>query len=434
MALLALGQGLTFFADEWAVIEGRSLDIGSFLRPFNEHWLGTTIVVYRLMFGIFGLGSYVPYLILLIALHLVVAGEVFVLVRRAAGPILGLAAGLILLVFGSGFEDLFWAMQIGFVGAAALGFGAMLALDGGPSPRRAVLATILLVVAVTTSGLGLVMVAAVGLELLADRRRRRYLVVAVVPAVIYVAWYLALGRAGVATARDPFTLQALSQVPAFVVEGAGAAAGAITGLGPYIGIGLMVAVVAIAGWGLVRGEGLPARVVGCLGGIVVLYVLTGLVRAQLVDDAALYTRYTYLAGALLMVAIGALIGPRIVGLALTPRVRLVAVATGGTVLVLAVAWNLQLLVAGRGLFLERAERTRALVGVALDRLPPAVDPDRTLILVPSPRSLDRLVAAYGTPLLDPLAVGGVPQVSDAARADALRRALEGKGPVGALPQ
>lgn len=434
MALLALGQGLTFFADEWAVIEGRSLDIGSFLRPFNEHWLGTTIVVYRLMFGIFGLGSYVPYLILLIALHLVVAGEVFVLVRRAAGPILGLAAGLILLVFGSGFEDLFWAMQIGFVGAAALGFGAMLALDGGPSPRRAVLATILLVVAVTTSGLGLVMVAAVGLELLADRRRRRYLVVAVVPAVIYVAWYLALGRAGVATARDPFTLQALSQVPAFVVEGAGAAAGAITGLGPFIGIGLMVAVVAIAGWGLVRGEGLPARVVGCLGGIVVLYVLTGLVRAQLVDDAALYTRYTYLAGALLMVAIGALIGPRIVGLALTPRVRLVAVATGGTVLVLAVAWNLQLLVAGRGLFLERAERTRALVGVALDRLPPAVDPDRTLILVPSPRSLDRLVAAYGTPLLDPLAVGGVPQVSDAARADALRRALEGKGPVGALPQ
>ncbi len=192
------------------------------------------------------------------------------------------------------------------------------------------------------------MVAAVGLELLADRRRRRYLVVAVVPSIIYVAWYLALGRAGVATARDPFTLQALSQVPAFVVEGAGAAAGAITGLGPFIGIGLMVAIVAISGWGLVRGEGLPARVVGCLGGIVVLYVLTGLVRAQLVDDAALYTRYTYLAGALLMVATGALIGPRVVGLTLTPRVRLVAVATGGTVLVLAVAWNLQLLVAGRG--------------------------------------------------------------------------------------
>ncbi len=62
VVLLALGQGLTFFADEWAVIEGRSLDVGSFLRPFNEHWLGTTIVVYRLMFGIFGLGSYVPYL------------------------------------------------------------------------------------------------------------------------------------------------------------------------------------------------------------------------------------------------------------------------------------------------------------------------------------------------------------------------------------
>ncbi|HSS35619.1 MAG TPA: hypothetical protein VLR93_05040, partial [Patescibacteria group bacterium] len=88
------------------MIEGRSLDVGSFLRPFNEHWLGTTIVVYRLMFGVFGLGSYVPYLVLLIALHLVVAGLVFVLVRRAAGPVLGLAAGIVMLLLGSGFEDL----------------------------------------------------------------------------------------------------------------------------------------------------------------------------------------------------------------------------------------------------------------------------------------------------------------------------------------
>ena len=416
------------------MIEGRSLDVGSFLRPFNEHWLGTTIVVYRLMFGVFGLGSYVPYLVLLIALHLVVAGLVFVLVRRAAGPVLGLAAGIVMLLLGSGFEDLFWAMQIGFVGAAALGFGAMLALDGEPGRGRVAIATVLLVVAVTTSGLGLVMVAALGLELLADRRRRRLVWVAVVPSVIYVAWYVALGRAGVATARDPFTLQALSQVPAFVVEGAGAAAGAITGLGPQIGIGLMVAVVALAGLGLVRGHGVPARTVGGLGGIVVLYVLTGLVRAQLVDDAALYTRYTYLAAPLLMVALAALVGPALGELRLSPRNRLTIVAAGGSLLILAVAWNLQLLVAGRALFLERAERTRALVSVALDGTPPQVDRDRTLILIPSPRSLEDIVAAHGSPLRDPLVVGGPPGVSDAAMADAMRRALEGKGPIGALPQ
>jgi hypothetical protein len=40
-AVLAwLGRGLTFFADEWAVIEDRPIGIETFFRPFNEHWLG----------------------------------------------------------------------------------------------------------------------------------------------------------------------------------------------------------------------------------------------------------------------------------------------------------------------------------------------------------------------------------------------------------
>lgn len=434
VALLALGQGLTFFADEWAVIEGRGLDLDSFLQPFNEHWLGTTILVYRLMLSVFGLGSYVPFLALLIALHILVASEVFVLVRRSAGPLAGLAAGVVVLLFGSGFENLFWAMQIGFVGAAALGFGAMLLLEATPSRARAIAATGLLTVAVTTSGMGLVFVAAVGLEILVDRTRRRLMFAAVVPAAIYVAWYLALGRTGLATARNPFTFEALSQVPAFVIQGAGAAAGAITGLGPVMGLGLLVVLIGVAVARVVSGRGLSARTVGCLGGIVVLYVLTGLVRAQLVVGAALYTRYTYLAGPLLMVALGALVGPRLIAFRGSARFRPILVAGAGSLLALALVWNIRLLFDGRSLFLERAERTRALVTVGLSGIPPEIERDRSLILVPSPASLQRLVATHGSPLEDPLVIGGVPRISETAMADALRRALARKGPVGDLPQ
>ncbi len=434
VTLLALGQGLTFFADEWAVIEGRALDLDSFVRPFNEHWLGTTILVYRLMQSVFGLGTYVPYLALLIGLHIVVASEVFVLVRRSAGPLAGLAAGLLILFFGSGFENLFWAMQIGFVGAAALGFGAMLLLDGTPGRSRAIGSMVLLMVAVTTSGMGLVFVAAVGVELLVDRSRRRLVYAAVAPATLYLVWYLALGRSGVATARDPFTLEALSQVPAFVVQGLGAAGGAISGLGPVLGLALPILVVALAIGRLATGRGLTARTVGCLGGIVVLYVLTGLVRAQLVTDAALYTRYTYLAGPLLLVALGALVGPDLVAFRPAPRLRTIVVAGAGSILALALIWNVRLVIEGRILFLERAERTRALVTVGLSDLPPEVERDRTLILVPSPASLERLIAAHGSPLRDSLVMSGVPPISDAAMADALRRALERKGPIGPLPQ
>jgi hypothetical protein len=433
LALLALGQGMTFFADEWATIEGRGLDLVSFLRPFNEHWLGTTILAYRLLFDAVGLHSYVPYLALLIALHLLVATEVFVLVRRAAGPVPALAAGIIALVFGSGFENLYWAMQIGFIGAIALGFGAMLALDGSPSGRRLALATCLLTVSVTTSGLGLVMVAAVGLELVANPRQRRFIAVAAVPAATYLAWFLALGRSGVATTRDPFTLGALAQVPGFVAEGAGAAAGSITGLGPSIGLLVAASVVALAGWRLVREREIAARAVGCLGGIVVLYVLTGLVRAQLSADAALYTRYTYLAGMLLLVALGTLVGPSLRPWPTASRPGLVATAGLAAVLALALTWNVRLLLDGRDLFLARADRTRALVTVALEPLPAAVRPERTLILVPSPASLRRIIDAAGSPLTDALVIGGVPPVSPAALADAQRRLAEGAGPIGPLP-
>ena len=434
LVLLALGQGLTFFADEWAVIEGRSLDLGSFIRPFNEHWLGSTILVYRSLFGLVGLGSYVPYQVVLIALHLLVASEVFVLVRRSAGPVAALAAGVVMLFFGSGFENLYWAMQIGFVGAAALGFGALLAIDGSPSRRRAIVAAVLLTTAVTTSGLGLVMVAAAGLELLLDRERRRLLWVALIPSAIYLAWYLAIGRSGVATARDPFTVEAVAQVPAFLIQGAGSAAGAITGVGPYIGIWLMAGLVGLLAWRIVRGPGVPARTLGCLGGLAVLYLLTGLVRAQLVDDAALYTRYTYLAGPLLMVGLAAFAGPVLAGRSFEPRPRLLLVSGAACLFALALVWNVQLLVAGRAIFVDRAELTRALVTVGLGPSPPEIERDRTLILVPSPASLQRLVAAHGSPLTDPLVIGGVPRISFAALDDALRRALEAKGPLGALPQ
>src|SRR4029078_11528822 len=103
---------------------------------------------------------------------------------------------VIVLLFGSGFEDLFWAMQIGFVGAIALGFGALLLLDGRPSRGRVVAATVLLTLAIMTSGFGLFMLALVGLDLLVDPARRRLVSAAFVPAGIWLGWVLGLGGGG----------------------------------------------------------------------------------------------------------------------------------------------------------------------------------------------------------------------------------------------
>jgi hypothetical protein len=91
LVLVRLGMGLTFFSDEWAIIADRSLTAGDLLRPFNEHWLAVTMIVYRAVLSVFGMGTYVPYLALLAVLHITVALLVYALVRRRTLPLVAVA-------------------------------------------------------------------------------------------------------------------------------------------------------------------------------------------------------------------------------------------------------------------------------------------------------------------------------------------------------
>jgi len=407
-ALLALGRGLTFFADEWAVIAERGTTLDSFLVPFNEHWLGLTIIAYRLLFDLVGFGSYLPYLALLAALHVLVAGEVYVLVRRTSGPLVALGATAIVLFFGSGFENLFWGMQIGFVGAIALGLAALLVLEGEPTRGRVVVGVGLVTAGLMTSGFGLFMLALVTLDLLLDGRRRRLAVAMLIPAGVYATWYLAFGRNGVAAIQDPFTIDALIRTPAFVFEGLAVASGSVLGVGPVAGHLVVLGLVVMAIVQVLRGQPVPARTLACVGAVVAEYAVVGLVRSQLGSDAAGYTRYAYLSGILLIIGLAAWIGvPRLPD---DRRLRLAAVSTAVVVLTLSLTWNTVLLIEGRSLFGERADRTRAAITVALEELPPGLDPDRAKLLDRTVTRLREVLAEHGAPLTDSLASDAVPPV------------------------
>ena len=128
--LLWLGRGMTFFSDEWAFIQTRSLgDPGTWLTPHNEHWTTLPVIVYRLLVETVGLRTYVPYLAVVVALHGVVVTLAFIAIRRSGGPLASVAVAILLLLYGSGFENLYWGFQTGFVGATAAGIAALLALD-----------------------------------------------------------------------------------------------------------------------------------------------------------------------------------------------------------------------------------------------------------------------------------------------------------------
>jgi hypothetical protein len=410
-ALMWLGRGLTFFADEWAVMAERPISLDSFLQPFNEHWLGVMTIVYRLLLEAIGLSTYMPYLALLAVLHMVVVAEVYVLARRAAGPWLGAAIAVVVAFFGSGFENLFWAMQIGFVGAAALGLGAFILFDRQPGRGRVVAGTALSTVAMMTSGFGIFMLVLLGLDLLLDPRRRRLVLALAVPAGVYLAWYLVFGRSGVGTARDPFTLDALLSVPYFIVDGVGTAFGSALGIGPVPGRVAAIALAFVIVIQLVRGRSVPSRTLACFGAILFEYALLGLLRAQLFDGAAEYSRYAYLSGIFALLGLASLVGP--ISLPERGTLRLAMVAGLISIVTLALVWNVWLLRDGRDLFAERAAKTRATIVLATGDLGPGIDPDRAKLLDRTITRLREVLDEFGSPLQDSLAGDAVEPVSPA---------------------
>jgi hypothetical protein len=417
--LLWLGRGMTFFSDEWAFIENRSLgDPATWLPPHNEHWSTLPVIAYRLLVETVGLRTYVPYLAVVIALHGLVVTLAFVAIRRSSGPLAAAAVAILLLCWGSGFENLYWGFQTGFVGATALGIAALLVLDRRDDLGRWGVA-ILLTIGLATAGIELAFCVAVAIEAVSARRLRSMFVPLAVPAGIYAAWFLTLGRSGIRP-TTALSSSALIDVPSSIITGFSNAAGAITGVGPTFGI---VPVIAIAVWALMRlwrDRRLPPRFLGCMAGIVTLYGLIGLTRSHDFAGIVDYTRYTYISGILLLIGVGALVGP--IRIPEVQSRRLLTIVPLGGLLAAALVFNARLLLDGRDLFLARAARTRALVTVAMERpLPPTTDPNRTLILVPSPASLDNLLTRYGSPLSDTL----VPDAVQPIPADVLAAAQKG---------
>jgi hypothetical protein len=401
--LVWMGRGLTFFSDEWAFIEGRSLfDIRTWFAPHNEHWSTIPIVVYRLLMEVVGLRTYLPYLAVLIGLHVLVAAAVFLLLRRWTGSPAALGGGILVLFFGSGFENLFWAFQIAFVAAVAIGLWMVWLLEGPPTAKRAAAVVLLLVLGLATSGLALIFLVVVALTMLLRPPWRRFMPALLVPLLVYLAWYVAIGGTGITVLRNPFSLDQLLQAPWFVAEGVENSIGAVTGLGPlFSGIVFLGLVLGLLE-ALIRGHRVPVPTIALGVGLILQYALIAVTRAGVTFGQSDYTRYTYLGGILALLAIAAMAGS--IPPPAAPARRRAVFLGAALVLEIALVLNVQLLVAGRDFFLVRAQFTRALIAEGLAQTTSdGVDPTRSLVVVPSPDSLRRIESRYGLPLTDSLA-------------------------------
>ena len=309
--LAVAARGQWFFGDEWAFLGRR--DVGrdtwqALLRPHNEHLSALPVAAYRSLLAAVGLHSYWPYLAVVLALHLLLAHLLWRLMLRAgAAPVTATALATLAALLGAGAENLLWAFQMGFVGSLTAGVGAVLLVDHeGGLGLRDVGAVELCLVSLACSGVGVPMVATVTLTVLLRRRGwRRAAAVTALPAVAYLAWYLAFGRDNTgAQLAPPLPPLGLGAVPRFAFDGLAHALGEATGLrggGAVLLVGL--AVLLVRRPSLLQGRSVAA--VACAGGAAGFFLLAGTSRVAFGPEQARVSRYVYV-GALLLLPLAAL--------------------------------------------------------------------------------------------------------------------------------
>jgi len=304
--LLWLDHKHWFIGDEWSTLVDRKLGGGAGVsgiwEPHNEHWSTIPVVVYRALFTVFGVRTYIPYVVVLLLVHLAIVHLLWrLMLRLGVDALLATVLCGAFAVLGAGGDNLSLAWQMQLVAPIATGLGALLlAPEHGGLGRRDLWVSLLLLAGLMCSGVGLTMMAVVGLVALLRRGWKVALGTVALPAVAYAVWYLAYGRD--AGSQNPDSLStAVQKVPEYVWRGLTDAVDGTFGLS---GIGPAV-LAALAVWLVLRARADDSRwdvPLAMAAGAVLFLALTDLRRSGLGIDTAGTSRYVYVVVALLLPA------------------------------------------------------------------------------------------------------------------------------------
>ena len=318
LLLFRLGNHFWFHGDEWYFLVNRDAgDLGDLLRAHNEHPSLLPILVYRLLWRLFGLGSYLPYQIPVVALHLTAATLLRAVMRRCGvNPWIATAAAAIFVLFGPGEENIIWAFQIGFTGSLVFGLAQLLLADHpGRFGRRDWIALGMGCLGLLCSGFTPITAAVVGAVVLVRRGWRPALFQTAPLAALYLAWWLVIGPDQI---MDPYRRATdVGAIIHFVWTGASAT---FVDLGGNRFVGVLFAIVLVIGlvvaWApLPRRERLRQAVIplSLLAGGLVFLLVSGYGRWWIGPNVGNSSRYVHLVAAFslpaLAVAVDALDAP-----------------------------------------------------------------------------------------------------------------------------
>ena len=337
------GRGQTLKGDEWDyAIRLSSQPLGHALvqPPPDKYLMAIPLLLYEALFETVGIGSYVPYRAVGIALVVLCAGLFFLLARRRVGDMLATPPTVLLLFFGSASDVVATSLRIPSLIAIAAGLATLLALDRR-TLRGDVAACLLLGVSLAAHPEGIAFAAAAAVLVLFRRsleRWRRSWVFAVPVAVFAAWWFWNSQSAGTQPAFDR-----LPHAPGFIADSFTTVTANLTGLagvisGPafdnalgWIAADLLIAFIALA---LVRrSKPIPPFFWAILVALIALLIATAVAPIEIpVPRTPATSRYLYPEAVLLLLLL--------VEVARVTKLPRTAAWIAVAVLIAGLAWNL----------------------------------------------------------------------------------------------
>jgi hypothetical protein len=389
VVLWITGRRQWFIRDDFAFLITRNLmrnqrGIDEWLFAAQDgHWMTPPILLYRAIQNVFGIDSYWPFLLPTMIAHVVTVLLVRTLCRRCgASRWTSTLICAALLVFGSGWENVIFAIQITY-NLSLVAFLAVIVLvdHDGPVDRRDVLAAIVAVVGVSSSGFGPFFIVGAAVFLVLRGRWTATALVVGPQAVLFAWWYLVWHDDPIA---ESFT-GPRSQVPAYAARTLTATFEGLVALGALTGAAILVAVAVTVRSGT-RSEVRRLLVTLWVTALVV-FAGVGFSRLGFGIDSAAVSRYRYMGAMLLAPALAS-------GIDALRQWSAAAVSAGRAVLAASVVLNAALLHTSAADWSARSRGAQHLYAVlvgsgragidAVDQriVPEPYNPDVTLFWLP----------------------------------------------------
>jgi hypothetical protein len=417
LLLMYAGRHISiFYLDDWDIVLARQgSSLSAYLHPHGGHFIFDVVVVYKLIFALFGLRHYWLFRLAGTLAHLCCATFLYLLLRPRIGAWYALLPMTMLLLMGSAASDLLWSFEMGIILSLA-GFLAALWLLERDTRAGNIGACVALSVAIAGSGVGVASVCGAFVYLLVNGGRSRLWVV-LVPLGLFLLWYVTWGL----TEPETITSQLVFNSPDYIASAAGAALAGMAGVDTVAWApALLIALVAALAITLQRARAAATPILwAALAGAVAFWWLTAIVRGSLGQPNS--GRYLYIGAVFLWVVLGELFR------AWGAKARPPAIVLVLGLALAAVVSNLGILRTTVSGFVQTDDVLRAALATT-EVAGPAANPGATPALAQAPNvqvgPYLKVVRSLGSPALSEAQLAASPE-STRASSDLLLEQLEG---------